>query len=88
MRLKIFYGLLRMHVEQDGRLLPLSYSVGDSATFDQATVVNGEYTIAVCRILASSIEEARESFRADLHWLQPLIGSATPDAWFTPGNPE
>lgn len=77
-----YYALVRVRAEKDGRLVPLQYTVGDQASFDQATVVDGEYTIALCTLLGKSHEEAREHLKKELSWFAPLLKCAEPDAWF------
>lgn len=83
----VYYGLLRVHADGDGRLTPLWYTVGDAARFEQMTVVDGEYTIAICTLSARTMEEARAHLKEELHWFKPLLGSATPEPWFASEDP-
>jgi hypothetical protein len=83
----LFYALLRVRIEADGRLLPLQYTVGSLLDFDQATVVNHEYTIAICTLQSRSLEEARKELKANLRWIAPLLKLAEPTAWFTSEDP-
>jgi len=82
----VYYGLLRVRVER-GRLVPLWYTIGDAASFDQMTVVDGEHTIAICTLPARSKEEARKCLKEELRWFAPLIGDAVPEPWFASEDP-
>lgn len=78
-----FYGLLRVHVEKDGKLTPLEYSVGTEDDFADTTVVDGRYTIAFCGIpQAQTIEQACHRLKSELAWFEPLLRGAKPDPWF------
>lgn len=81
--MKTYYAVLRVRVESDGRLQPLWYSVSDEASWMQQTVVNHEYTIAICALLAATIEAACVEFKVQLPWFAPLLKDAEPEAWFT-----
>ena len=84
---QLYYGLLRVRVESDGRLMPISYGVGDDADFNQATVVGHEYTIAICALPTRSLEEARRQLKENLRWFEPLLVGAEPNAWFASEDP-
>jgi hypothetical protein len=84
---QIYYGLLRVRTDKDGRLTPLWYTVGSAADFDHATVVDHEYTIAICTLPARSLEDARKALKEDLRWFEPLIGKAVPEPWFESEDP-
>lgn len=79
----LYYGLLRVRAEKDGRLVPLWYGVGEESDWDQMTVVGGEYTIAFCGLPhARSLEDARDQLKRDLSWFKPLLCGASPEPWF------
>lgn len=82
----VYYGLVRVRVQR-GRLVPLWYTVGDAASFDQMTVVDGEHTIAICTLPARSKEEARRHLKEELRWFAPLLGDAVPEPWFASEDP-
>lgn len=77
-----FVAILRVRIEADGRLTPLWYSVRDHRDWSQMTVVNHEYTIALCPLHSSTIEDACSEFLANLSWFDPLLKNAEPEAWF------
>ena len=82
-----YYALLRVRAEKDGRLTPLSYTVGDTSDLDDTTVVGHVYTIAICTVPARTLEEARIWLKDNLSWFQPLLRGAVPDAWFQSEEP-
>ena len=83
MSTQTYYGLVRVRVDPDGLLVPLSYTVGGAADLDHATLVNHEYTVAFCTLAARSPEDARALLKEELRAFDPLLRQATPDAWFS-----
>ncbi|HSX22843.1 MAG TPA: hypothetical protein VLE97_08740 [Gaiellaceae bacterium] len=79
----MYYGLLRVRAERDGRLVPLWYGVGTDSDFDQMTVVGGEYTVAFCRLPhAATYELACRQLHEERKWFEPLLKSAVPEGRF------
>jgi hypothetical protein len=74
--------LLLLEVQtKDGVLVPLQYTVGSELDFDQATTVDGRYTICLASLTASTLEQAAWEAQRAFSWYHPILVKARPSAW-------